>query len=67
MRISRNYKAEHWRALTFDTEADWQRAIEIFIDRLNTRYLIHIKELLRHRTSGFAVLTLDCAIIETLE
>jgi len=37
------------------------------MDRLDTRYLLHIKELLRHRTSGFAVLTLDCAIIETLE
>jgi hypothetical protein len=67
MRISRNYKADHWKALTFDTEVDWQRAIEIFMDRLDTRYLLHIKELLRHRTSGFAVLTLDCAIIETLE
>lgn len=67
MRISRNYKAAHWKALTFGTEADWQRAIEIFMDRLDTRYLLHIKQLLRHRTSGFAVLTLDCALIETLE
>jgi hypothetical protein len=67
MRISRNYKADHWKALTFDTEADWQRAFDIFMDRLDTRYLIHIKQLLRHRTSGFAVLTLDCALIETLE
>jgi hypothetical protein len=67
IRISRNYKADHWKALAFDTESDWESAIDIFMDRLDTRYLLHIKELLRHRTSGFAVLTLDCAIIETLE
>jgi hypothetical protein len=67
MRISRNYKAEHWNALTFNTEDDWQKGFEIFMDRLTTRYLLHIQRLLRHRTSGFAVLTLDCALIETLE
>jgi hypothetical protein len=67
MRISRNYKAQHWKALTFASEADWQTAVTIFIDRLETRYLMHIRELLRHRTTGFAVLTLDCAIVETLE
>jgi hypothetical protein len=67
MRISRNYKAEHWNALTFATEGDWQKGVEIFMDRLTTRYLLHIQRLLRHQTSGFAVLTLDCALIETLE
>jgi len=67
MRISRNYKAEHWNALTFNAEGDWQKGVDIFMDRLTTRYLLHIQRLLRHRTSGFAVLTLDCALIETLE
>lgn len=27
----------------------------------------HIERMIKHRTSGFAVLTLDCALIETLE
>jgi hypothetical protein len=67
MLISRNYKAKHWEALTFKSEADWEIAVAIFQDRINTRYLEHIERIIRHRTSGFAVLTLDCALIETLE
>jgi hypothetical protein len=27
MWISRNYKADDWKALTFKTEDDWQKAI----------------------------------------
>jgi hypothetical protein len=67
MRISRNYKTKHWEALAFKSEADWQTAIAIFEDRINTRYLEHIRRIIKHRTSGFAVLTLECALIETLE
>jgi hypothetical protein len=67
MLISRNYKADHWKALRFTSEADWEKAIAIFQDRLETRYLEHIRRLLRHRTSGFAVLALDCVVIETME
>src|SRR5437667_9021632 len=67
MLISRNYKADHWKALRFTSEADWETAIAIFQDRLETRYLEHIRRLLGHRTSGFAVLALDCVVIETME
>lgn len=67
MLISRNYKAEDWKALTFASEADWQKAVAIFLDRIETRYLEHIGRILGHRTSGFAALTLDCAVIETME
>jgi hypothetical protein len=67
MLISRNYKAEDWEALRFKSEADWETAVAIFQDRINTRYLEHIERIIKHRTSGFAVLTLDCALIETLE
>lgn len=48
-------------------EADWQEAVSIFQDRLETRYLEHIRELLMHPTSSFVVLALDCALIETLQ
>jgi hypothetical protein len=34
MKISRNYDAEHLRNLDFTCEADWQRAVAIFEDRL---------------------------------
>jgi hypothetical protein len=67
MLISRNYDASHWEALSFKSEADWESAVAMFQDRINTRYLEHIERIIRHRTSGFAVLTLDCALIETLE
>jgi hypothetical protein len=67
MRISRNYKVDDWKALHFDSEADWQKAVDILQDRLETRYLEHIRVLIERPTSGFVVLSLDCAIIETLQ
>jgi hypothetical protein len=39
----------------------------MFEDRIETRYLEHIRTLLPRQTSGFAVLALDSALIETLE
>jgi hypothetical protein len=67
MQISRKYNVEHWRKLDFTSEADWQMAVTIFQDRLETRYLEHIRALLSRKTSGFAVLALDCALVETLQ
>jgi len=67
MWISRNYKADQWTTLTFATEVDWQTGIDIFEDRMETRYLVHARRILEHKTSGFAALTLDCAVIETME
>jgi hypothetical protein len=67
MLISRNHKAEDWKAPTFRTEEDWEKAVEIFLDRIQTRYLEHIDRIIGHHTSGFAVLALDCTLIETLE
>jgi hypothetical protein len=67
LRISRNYKTADWTKLDFSTEADWQRAVDILHDRLQTRYLEHIAVLLKRKTSGFVVLALDCALIETLQ
>ena len=67
MRISRNYTVDDWKALSFNTEANWERAVDMLRDRLETRYLEHIRELLPRKTSGFVVLALDCTLIETLE
>ena len=67
MRISRSFTVEDWKALSFSEEADWQRAVDMLKDRLETRYLEHIRELLPRSTSGFVVLALDCTLIETLE
>jgi len=67
MLISRKYTAKDWKSLTFKTEEEWQTAVDIFLDRIETRYLVHIDRIIKHRTSGFAVLALDCTLIETLE
>jgi len=67
MRISRKYTVDDWKALTFKDEAEWGKAVEMFVDRLRTRYLEHIEALLERPTSGFAVLSLDCVLIETLQ
>ncbi|MFX1475996.1 MAG: hypothetical protein ACFFCO_11050, partial [Promethearchaeota archaeon] len=67
MMISPHYNVEHWRALDFSTEDDWQKAIEIFEDRVRGRFL-DIISLFEHCTyGGFAVLALDCLLIETLQ
>src|SRR5882757_8541402 len=67
MRISRNFLVDDWRCISFLEEAHWHRGVEIFLDRINTRYLEHIRALLERKTSGFVVLALDSALIETLE
>jgi len=67
MRLSRNYCVEDWAALKFQSEADWELAVSIFLDRVETRYLEHIRALLSRKTNGFVVLALDSALIETLE
>lgn len=67
MRISRNYSVDDWKRLRFESERDWHQGVKIFKDRLETRYLEHVRALLERKTSGFVVLALDSAIIETLE
>ena len=67
MRISRNFKIDDWKALDLSVEENWEYAVDMFKDRLETRYLEHIRYLLPMKTSGFAVLALDCALIETME
>ncbi len=67
MRISANYTVDDWKSLTFRSEVDWALAVEMFRDRLRTRYLDHIDSILLRKTSGFAVLSLDCILVETLQ
>lgn len=67
MRISRNFVVEDYTRLTFRSEGHWRRATAILRDRLETRYLEHVRAILERRTSGFAALALDAALVETLE
>jgi hypothetical protein len=67
MRISKSYSVQDWKALSFSDETDWQRAIGIFVDRIETRFLGFIRLIERREHSGFVVMALDCLLIETLE
>lgn len=67
MRISRNFTVDDWKSIDFSSETGWSQAVGMFKDRLETRYIEHIRQLLPMKTSGFAVLALDCVLIETLE
>jgi hypothetical protein len=72
----RYWTVDHWKALTFTREEDWNTAIEIFEDRINYRYLDAIDALQknddvhywkkRQRRFGFSMMALDCLLIETL-
>jgi hypothetical protein len=45
---------------------DWDKMIQMFRDRINGRYLNFIKQMKEQPYSGFAVMALGCALLETL-
>lgn len=67
MRISPNYTVSHWKNIVFSREEDWQKAIEIFRDRIEGRYIKYIEQIEDDDNSGFVVMALDCLLIETLQ
>ncbi len=67
MRISPQYSIADWNALTFSHEEEWQKAIDIFEDRIRGRFFKFIDLIKDCEYSGFAVLALDCLLIETLQ
>lgn len=71
MKIGAKFEAADWPALrtrlaSSNAEA-WREAVELFRARIDTRYLQHAGELLKRSYSGFAVLAIDCAVVEALE
>lgn len=68
--ISPRYEAGRWRSLTFDTEDDWATAVAIATDRFESRYFAPVRAMMRDPltadTCGFAVLAIDCLLVETL-
>lgn len=65
--ISPKFSVEDWKALSFITEDDWQKAFDILEDRIEDRFLKVIKRIENYIYAGFAVLALDCLLIETLQ
>jgi hypothetical protein len=66
MRISPRYTVDDWRTLQFHNEEDWNTGIEIFEDRIRGRFLNIINAIQDNESAGFAVLALDCLLIEAL-
>jgi hypothetical protein len=71
LKIGAKFDTSDWPALrTRLTSGDadaWQDAGSLLRDRIAGRYLAHACELLKRRYSGFAVLAIDCAVVEALE
>jgi len=67
MHISPQYTVDDYRNLTFSPEDEWQKAIDIFKDRIRGRFLKPISCIEGYTYAGFAVLALDCLLIETLQ
>lgn len=73
--ISDKYTYEDYLNLRFElnsTEDIWKKAIEIFVDRIKSRYFFAIDKLIENpdrnqmRKLGFAIVTLQCSLIDTL-
>ena len=75
IKISPKYYQQDWNNLVLKTRdaPDWDVAIDIFEDRMNGRFLKQIDLLDKNPKrnigvfAGFAIMALDCLLIETLE
>ncbi len=67
MEIAPNFTDSQWKKLTFKNERDWIRGVAALRRRLEHRFIKPARNLLRLKRSGFAVLALDCLLIETLQ
>lgn len=74
-KISPKYKVSDWCSLNLKKEnsRDWQKAIDIFDDRIQGRFLRQVVALESNKDnhvkefSGFAIMAIDCLLIETLQ
>ena len=48
-------------------KSDWRKAVQIVKDRLNARFFDAVEAIDKKDFSGFAVLALDCLLVETLQ
>lgn len=65
--VSPKYTVVHWERLNLSKNEAWQVAIDIFEDRFRGRFLQIMNAFERLPHAGFAVLALDCLLIETLQ
>lgn len=67
MKITPTFTARDWHSISFDSEKDWQCAIAIFKERTEERFMRPIEQIEKCSYAGFAVLALDCLLIEMLQ
>lgn len=76
MKISKSYSCKYWNYLCKQLEEDfdnpklWEKAYELFKDRIDSRYLdlIHmIEKRDNYKGEGFLIMTIYCSLIEFLE
>ena len=73
-KISPKYRASDYQSLNLhaDKNDNWEKATDIFYDRINGRFLAPVDAIVDHDSyeirefSGFSILAIDCLIIETL-
>jgi hypothetical protein len=74
IQISPQYTNADWNKLDLDKDdsPDWAKAVDIFFDRMDGRFFGPIKAIRGTKDakvvefSGFAILAIDCLLIETL-
>lgn len=76
VKIAGNKTTGYWRKLEqqisgdFSSDSLWNKALDIFEERLNERYIRPAEIIQRHSHivgEGFSIVTILCALIETLE
>ena len=67
MQISPRFEVGDWKGLDLTKSSDWRKAVRMVEDRLNARFFDAVEAIQEQDFSGFAVLALDCLLIETLQ
>ncbi len=71
MKIGGDFKATKWpglrKRLDAGDDSAWKEAVVVVRDRIDGRYLKHARRIMDSPYSAFAMLTIDSAVIETLE
>lgn len=65
MNVSPKYTDGDWKT-AFEEVENWDLAIDIVEDRIEGRWLKWVDKIAKFQFSGFAVLALDCIVLESL-
>ncbi len=75
--VSPKYTVTFWRGLVLDPDnpkqEDWLKAVDVLRDRIQGRFikpaqtLIDVDKANKPQTFGFAILALDCLVLETIQ